>query len=280
MASSLTNVAQWVQAGAALAQYTQSTSGLPYGSAPSNGSSVGMTTLAGFRVANLNIPQADILQVQGDDGVRAVLQFPGNALPTFDMEFADVDMDFIDVLQGTTKIDAQSVYDVGYIDPKDRSFPDIFLVLTSRAFSTEAGNTGNGYRNLIFPQCTISFNNPGGFQTGANDSPATFTVTVNRTSQTPWGTALSTGTHGTTGAAGFLVFSEEPITFDVFAQDGADADIAPTIGIASNNQVIAWNDIAGTTATLSVTYGSPTASQFNFTAQSAGELTLFMYERA
>jgi hypothetical protein len=83
--------------------------------------------------------------------------------------------------------------------------------------------------------------------------------------------------HGTTRASGFIFFSEAIPTFDIYTQDGADASYTPTQTLNANEQVIAWNDITGTSATLATTVNS---GAFEYTAQTADEITLFMYEVA
>ena len=281
MASSLVNISQFVAGGARYAQYSLSSSGLPYGTAPTTGAGAGMTDVRGFSAASINLPEPQILQIEGEDSVRAAIQFPANALPSFTMTLKDFVGSFVDALQGTTADDAQSVYNFYMLNPDVSSFPDIFLMLTRRSVSTVAGSEGNGYETIIFPLCTVGFTNIGDFATGPNAADRTVTVTVNRVSQLPWGEALTTGAHGTTQASGFVFWSEQIPTFDVFAQDatGTDNDYLPTKTLASNTQVIAWDDIAGTSATLSVTWNTPTASQFNFTATTDDNVSLFLYER-
>jgi len=278
MASSLVNISQFVAGGARYAQYSLSSSGLPYGTAPSSGNGAGMTAIPGLRSASISLPEPQILQIEGDDSVRAAIQFPANALPSFTMGLADFVGAFVDALQGTTADDAQSVYNMYMLNPDLSTFPDIFLMLTRRSVSTVAGSQGNGYETVIFPLCTVGFTNLGDFSTGANAAERTVTVTVNRVSQLPWGEALTTGAHGTTQASGFVFWSEQVPTFDVYTQDGSTTSYTPTNTLASNEQVIAWEDIAGTSAPLT---GGVTVSSgdFTFTAGTDGEVTAFMYEQ-
>lgn len=278
MASSLTNISQWLSGGFERVQIVLSTSGRPYGTLPSAGNNSGMTIVKGANAANITFPQADILQIPGDNGVRGAIQFAGNALPTFDLTFADLTGTFIDTAQGTTEIDAQSVYDWFTLDPADRAFPDIFMMLTSRAYSTIAGSEGNGYDTVVFPLCTVGFQGPGAKSTGANTNLNTFNVTVNRASVLPWGTPLTTATHGTTGASGWIFFSEQIPTFDIYRQDNSSTSFTPTQAINANAQVIAWDGAAlGTPSTLAVTESS---GDITFTAQANNNVTTTLYEVA
>jgi hypothetical protein len=278
MATSLTNIDQFLTAGFERAQFVVSSSGLPYETIPTAGNGSGMSILYGANAANITLPSAEILQIPGDNGVRGAIQFASNALPTFDLTFADFKGTFLDKVQGTTEIDAQSIYDLFIIDPANRSFPDIFLLLTQRAVSTVAGEQGNGYNNVIFPLCTVGYTAPGAMQTGANASLHTFNVTVNRTTQLPWGTDLTAGTHGTTGASGFIFFSEAIPTFDVYRQDNSTTTYSPTQALNANEQVIGFDGAVGADPSTLATGVS--SGDFTFTAQANNNLTTFLYEVA
>lgn len=278
MATSLTNIDQWLSGGFRRAQYVLSSSGRPYGTAPAADSGAGMSILQGAKTANISLPQPTILQIPGDDGVRGTIQFPGNELPSFDLVFSDFKGSFLDAVQGTTADDAQSIYDFFMLDPANRSFPDIFLMLTQRAPSTLAGEQGNGYATLVFPLCTLGFSGLPQLASGANAGEYTFTVTLNRVSILPWGEVLTTGAHGTDGASGFYFFSEEIPTFDVFRQNNSTATYTPTQDLNANDQVIAYDSaLDGAGVALAIT---PSSGDFTFTAQTSGNLTTFLYEVA
>lgn len=280
MAATITNVGRWISGGFAEMQYAISTSGRPYNSATlTAGNIAGTTVLKGAKTANIQIPQADILQIPGDDGVRGVIQFPGNALPTFDLVFSDITTSFVNALQGTTVVDAQSIYEWTILDPANRSFPDIFLMMTRRAVSTEAGSEGNGYETIVFPLATVSFAGPSGFSTGANAGEYTFNVTINRVSIFPWGTPLSTATHGTTGASGFMFWSQYVPTFDVAIKDGTITDWTLTKTFAANAQALGWKTVSGTTSTDAVTEDAVGNQVDSVSAGASGNILTILYEK-
>lgn len=280
MATTLTNIARWISGGFAEAQYAVSSSGRPYDSATLTETNIsGTTVLKGAKTANIEIPEAEILQIHGDDGVRGVIQFPGNALPTFNMVFSDLTQSFVNALQGTTAIDAQSIYDFLILDPANRTFPDIFLMLTRRAVSTVAGSTGNGYETVLFPQATVSFAGPSGYQTGANEGEYSFKVTVNRTGILPWGTALTTAVHGTTEASGFIFWSQYVPTFDVAIKDGIITDWTLTKTYAANAQAIAWDTASGVTTTDAVTVDDANNQVDSVSAGASGDILTVLYEK-
>lgn len=281
MATTITNVSRWIAGGFAEAQFAISSSGRPYNSGVlTPGNIAGMTVLKGAKTANVAVPQAEILQIPGDNGVRGVIQFPGNALPAFDMVFSDLTTSFVNALQGTTAVDVQSIYEWLIVDPENRAFPDIFLMLTRRAVSTEAGSTGNGYDTVIFPQATVSFAGSSGYQTGANPGEFTFNVTVNRTGVLPWGTPLTSGTHGTAAASGFLFWSQAVPTFDVAIKDGIITSWTLTKTYASNAQALGWKTASGTTSTDSVTADAPNNQVDSVSAGSSGNILTVLYEKA
>jgi hypothetical protein len=279
MAATLTNISQWVSGGFAKVQFAKSSSGLPYDAAnlPAQGAGVGMTDVGGASAADVSFGEAIVQQIQGDDGVRGAITFPSQELPTFSLTTADFTMSLANTLQGTTTDDAQSVYDFFILDPADRQFTDVFIMLTRQSVSTEAGSTGSGYESVIFPLCDMTYQGPSGFQTGPNAGSHSFTITIKtRVSQLPWGETLTTGAHGTTGASGFMFWSESIPTFDVYRQDGSTTAYTPTKSLATNEQVIGWNDVTGTIETLSTSVSS---GDFTFTAATADELSVFLYER-
>jgi len=280
MATTLTNVSRWISGGFSEVQYQVSTSGKPYNSATLDATEIqGTTVIKGAKSANIQVPQAEILQIPGDNGVRGVIQFPGNALPTFDLVVSDLTTAFANFMQGTTAVDVRSVYEWLILDPANRTFPDVFLILTRSAVSTEAGMTGNGYETIIFPQATISFAGVGQMQTGANEGEYTFNVTVNRTSQLPWGTALSTATHGTTEASGFVFFSQAVPTFDVAKKDGIITDWTLTKTYASNGQGVAWKTVSGTTSNDSGSADTANNQWDGAAAGSSGDILTVLYEK-
>lgn len=280
MATTLANVSRWISGGFAEVQYTRSSSGKPYNSGSlTAGNIAGTTVLKGAKSANIQIPQAEILQIPGDDGVRGVIQFPGNALPTFDLVFSDLTTSFANAMQGTIAIDVQSIYEWLILDPANRTFPDIFLILTRRAVSTEAGVTGNGYETIVFPQSTVSFAGAGGHQTGANEGEYTFNVSVNRTGILPWGTALSNATHGTTEASGFIFWSQYVPTFDVAIKDGTITDWTLTKTYAGNAQAMVWKTVSGTTSTDTGSVDTVGNQWDGAAAGSSGNILTVLYEK-
>lgn len=278
MASTLVNISQWITGGAKKLQYATSSSGRPYDSSSlTAGNGTGMADVEGFRTSAVSFPEPRILNVEGDDNFRGSIIFPGNTSPSFTLAFSDISTAFLDAVQGTTTDDAQSIYDVGILDPGSLSFPDLFIMMTRRAVSTEAGSEGNGYESVVFPLCTGAFTGAGDFQTGDNAGEYGFQITVNRVSQLPWGETLTTGNHGTAEASGFIFWSEQIPTFDVFIQNNVLTAYTLTNTLAANQQAIGFDGAAGASAaTLAV---GISVNDITFTAQTSGNITTAMYER-
>ena len=100
MASSLTNISQFIGGGFERVQYALSSSGLPFDSTspPAQTEGAGLTTLEGANASNPTLGGAQILQIEGDNGVRGVIQFPSNQQPTFDLTFADFTGTFLNAI--------------------------------------------------------------------------------------------------------------------------------------------------------------------------------------
>ena len=203
MASTILNVSQWVKGGADSVQQSRSTSGRPYGDLPAAGEGVGMLDLPGLNSASFTAGEPEILEIEGGDGIRAVIQFPNDTLPQVDLEFADFQGEFYNDTQGLNVIDVQSVYNFYVLGAGSTVLTDQFLMLTRKAVSTQAGSQGNGFETLLFPLASISPLNPyGDAATGPNQANNSYRASMNRVSLTPWGQTISEATNAATSAGG------------------------------------------------------------------------------
>ena len=278
MATALANIDKFLAGGFEKLQHTRSTAGRPYGTLPTAGQGAGMTQVDGANAANFTFPPSQTLQFPGDNTVRGAIMFAPDAAPTLDLVLADFAGAFVDTVQGTTVVDAQSIYNFYLLNPSNPSFPDLFLLLSQKATSKVAGEEGRGFNSLALPLCSVNYVGPGGWATGPNASLNTFNVTVNPVSVLPWGTPLTKATHGATEVSGFIFFSEEIPTFDTFHQNFATATYEPSQALNANEQVIGFDGAElGTPATLAVGFSTP---DFTFTAQADGNVTTFLYEIA
>ena len=272
MATSLTNIAQVGAGGLERIQFVQSTSGRPYGTLPVADSGSGMTILEGANNVTMNFPSYETLSIPGDNSVDSAILFKPGTAPTMQIQFSRFIGGFIDTVQGTTVDDAQSIYNIYGIDPDDPAFPDIFLLLTGKAVSKDAGEEGGGYDNWIFPLCQAGYTGPNGMQTGPNARLHTFDLTINRVNILPWGEAFSDY------VSGYYFFSEAIPTFDIFRQNNSTATYTPTQTLNANDQVIGFDSAeggAGATLATGVSSGA-----FTFTAQASNNVTTFLYEVA
>ena len=272
MATSLTNISNWGTAGFDRAQFVLSASGLLKMSDLSAGTGRGMTVINEVKAANWQFGEDVTVSLEGDDGVFGKITFEGDTLPKFDLTVSELAVAMVNAIQGTSIVDVQTTYDFLAIGPEARDYTDLFLMLTRRAVSTESGSEASGYETVIFPLCTLSFRGTGlAFQSAGE---YTFSVTVNPVTQTPWGIDLSGSVTGKEKVAGFMFFSEAPPTFDVFKEDGVLTAYTLTQTIASNSQLIGFED-AGATESLGLSSNDAT-----FTANSSGDRLTILYEVA
>lgn len=272
MATTLTNVSNWYGAGFDRMQYVLSDSGLIKISDLSNGNGRGMTRLNGVKTANWAFGEDATVDIPGDDQVLAKVTFEGDTLPKFDVVVSEMAVALVNAIQGTSIVDAQSIYDFLAIGPKDRDYVDLFVLLTRRAPSAESGSEGSGYENVVFPLCQMSYRGSG----MALQQPGehTFSVTVNQVTQLPWGVDLSGSVTGKEKVAGFMFFSQYPATFEGLKEDGAATTYTLTQTIAANSQLIGFDNVGATNA-LGLSSNDAT-----FTAGSAADRMTILYEVA
>lgn len=278
MATSFTNISTWGAGGFSLIQQIRSTSGLPYDSnnAPAQGASVNMADLDGAVELELDFGEAEVIELDADNGVIGAIVLPNENLPRVRMGWRQFQGSFMNDIEGLTAEDAQSTYNLYHIGAKGVTLTDQFMMFHRPGPSLEAGEEGNGFETLILPLLQLTFDGFDNWGTGNTKSLYTVSGTVNRVTQFPWGSSLVEGTHGTTKVAGWLMWSQHIPTFQVYKDDGAATTVTNGKTLAENNQVIAWSDITGSPATLATGLSS---NNFTITAQSADELHLFMSER-
>ena len=272
MAATLVNISNWIGAGANHAQYVLSQSGKPKSSDLANDSSRGMTQLKGIETANWQLAASSVVSIPGDDGVLGQISFPGTELPSFEMTLSELPVAFINAIQGTSTVDVQTTYDFLALDPKDADDVDMFIMLSRKSLSTESGSEGSGYETVIFPLCTVSFQGTN----YANQSPGAFnfTVTVNRVSQLPWGLDLGSSVTGKEQVSGFMFWSEQIPTFGVYKEDGVETSFTLSNTIASNSQLIGFDNVGATNA-LGLSTNDAT-----FSVGSAGDILTVLYEKS
>lgn len=272
MATSKTNIDRWFAAGFDRAQFVKSAAGLLKMSDLANGNGRGMTRINGVKTANWQFGEVNTVPIEGDNQILAKITYEGDTLPRFDLMVSEFAIAVLNEIQGTTTIDVQSTYDFAGIGPKDPDYTDMFLMLTRNAPSTESGNEGSGFENVIFPLCGMSYRGTNLAYQQAGEYP--YSVTVNRITQTPWGIDLSGSVSGKEKLAGFKFWSEAPPSFAVFKEDGVLTAYTLPQTIAGNSQLIGFDD-AGATNALGLTDNDAT-----FTAGSAGERLTILYEVA
>lgn len=261
-------------------QYAVSTDGIPTDfSGIASDAVAGLSRLAAAQAADVSIPAPNVVTIPGDDGIDAQFLFDVTELESFEMTVGRSNYGFVNALQGTSTINLQSAISMLPRNPKGRDYPDMFFLLTRRA-QLRDGSTGAGYEHVLVPKATVAYlGSP--FET-QGEGVYTYQVTANYVPQTFYGQALGAGgteVGGKNEMSSFEMYSEYPVTVDVYKSDGTATSFTPSKTPRTGGLLLAWDagDLALATAptTLSV---SLSEGDITFTAPDSGDYIIALYE--
>jgi hypothetical protein len=238
--------------------------------APAAGSDAGsgMGRIDGVKTSAITIAEPETVAITGDDGVLGQFIFPPTDTPSFIIEVGTNDLDLVSKFQGTLTMDTGDI-SIGVLQPNSPTFPDICLILQRRAKSRASGSTGvSAWEGVIIPKCTIV---PLGSDNFTERGAVTFRykVSVNVSTNFPWGTAVSDSANGTDGGVVFPFTAENRLHMHTFIGDGTETDFILTYTPASSalgkvrvykDGVIQTSGVTITTATKTVAFTVAPAS--------------------
>jgi hypothetical protein len=167
-----------------------------------------MLRLDGARTLPLNIPEADVVTVSGDDEPMVQFEFDPENLPSGTFEMAVRDNVFEALTQGTL---VESVGDIEITagDPKDRVSQTLCFLAARRAKSWKTGSVGvKKWENLFIPRATVR---PLGAAIAQRTfNPYQYGLYTSRSDRSGWST-VNINTIGTTAAAFFIIDSDNPL---------------------------------------------------------------------
>lgn len=184
----------------------------------------GMIQLQGANVANMPAPSARSITPEGDDGKVGTIMLPSIETLQFTLTLSVMNATFAALVQGTL-VHAIEEYSFVDVDPDNPTYRTMCLLFSRKAQSKVAATPGSGYEHLLLPNCQVSWDGPGQFQTGTNAAGYNYSVTVDRASKYPWGLAYSLTNNGTTSSSGKTFTSENRFTMHAFTGDNSDTSV-------------------------------------------------------
>src|SRR5574338_571992 len=141
-------------------------------SAPANGTAgSGMIPLTGIKEAAPAVPEQDVVQSTGDDGLIAEFDFTNITSRSFVAEFAVGNLDLDALLQGTLVETVGEIKMTG-LDVVNPAELNVCVIIQSRAKKQDAGVSGQkGWSGIIIPIATAKPLGRGGF---SERTPGTF----------------------------------------------------------------------------------------------------------
>lgn len=212
-----------------------------------NGSDAGMGRLNGVESVNLNVPEARVVAIPGDNGLKGAMLIPSANAPEGAITTSIADLTFQSVAQSlTTRTLGNTVTQV--LGPQCPTFKSLCLVVNSPALDQTAGNVGvPGWHSYIFLKDQVQ---PRGADNIQNGNAAQFPhrIVATYASTFPWGEAFpsSTGYGTLTGLILDMGWSAYPWTGHTFVGDNSTTTftVDETPAGEDGNYTLAWQ--AGT----------------------------------
>jgi hypothetical protein len=218
----------------------------------------GMIQLIGASAATVPSPQARSITPEGDDGKVGTIMLASIETIQFELSLKVMNQTFAALVQGSLNY-AEEEWTFLHFDPDTPTYRNMCLLFSRKAQSKVAASPGQGYEHLLLPSCQISFNGIGQLATGANEATYNYSVTVDRSTKTPWGRTLSLTNDCTVASSGMVLFTEHRLTMHAFLGTGADVDavveFTPVSSTLNTNNLIYTN---GTKLTTGVTISGKT----------------------
>lgn len=198
--------------------------------APASGNSSGMLRITGIKEVPITVPDSDIIQNTGDDGLIAEFDFDSIATRRYIITYAVEDLDHLAKLLGVNVVTIAGAKMVLF----DSNNPPIFnvcMIHQSRAVSQDVATSGAAaWQGYIVP---IAQARPLGRDGMSERSPGTFrmSVTIQLATKHAWGVTFSEAVEGNTTARAIPVHGDYPLHMQAYTGDGStdpiDVDFAP-----------------------------------------------------
>lgn len=252
-----------------------------------NGASSALKRMYGVKTAQPALPAPQIVNVTGDDTRLSIYSFDPESLPTFPLTAGEMDADIVAKTQGTNVYTVGTYYDLGFLGPIGRDFPDMFLWIISQAESRLTGNKGATFHNQIIPRCDMTFLGRNFDERGA--ALWTWNVAVKTFDTFPWGGLIGNNAAGKNEAVMFdFVTTKRPQVL-VIKDDGVTNSYTlpsvPWVDGNSNVRFIAWRNgvvvgQTGSTSAVAVNVNKTITLGAGLTGRVAGDVIFIFAEVA
>jgi hypothetical protein len=248
--------------------------------APANGDDSGALIMIGAQTADIQVPELERVNVEGNDGRLATFQFESGSETGFTFESGSVDFAIAALLQGTN-VYALGDWDFNLIRPGTRTPISMAWIINTQAKSQAAASLNQaGFRVALIPKVEVTYLGPGGIS-NRNAHVNRFSAIINAAGSHFWGTALSEANEGDVKADAIEFWAENRLTAHAFIGDGVITttvlDFTPA-GDHTTNKIAVWVDGVKQTATTDYTVVPATKTLTWVSVPAAGEEAVIVYE--
>ena len=206
-------------------------------------SSASFRRLIGMTAFPENVPEAPLVEIQGDGGVIA--QYRRQATGVIGIASTVTVFDQTAISEMTDKtVHTEGAWEISLRTRKCRSFKNMAAIVSGRAISQEAGTVGDeGWWTIFYWRLTIDqLNLP--FASG-NATQVPVQISANETDTTWWEEDMNTNYDQSYAWASDPIISDYPLMVDTYIGDGQASQtttLALTPAAANGTSVQAWED--------------------------------------
>lgn len=173
----------------------------------------------GAKTVPVQVPDAEAVDVTGDDGTEGQFVFEAAGSPNGVIQFSDQDLDLEALFQSTNVVNLGNIT-YGTIDPDAPEYRDLNLIVQGRAKSQVSGEgQAKRWAGWLIPSCQLVPLNRDAF-TERTAASMRYSLIANKGGNTPWGSVMSLATQGTTRASMLPFVSDYPLHMHVYQGNG------------------------------------------------------------
>lgn len=189
--------------------------------------------------------EPEVVNVTGDDGAISQFQFNPIELPQGVMTTGVNDMAFAALAMGVSTFDVGGMTLMG-LQPGDYTPVDFCLLTVSQAKDYTSGSSH--YYGLFIPNVQVYYQGPTDMSE-RNAISFRWNLTANPSGYLPWGTALTSGTHGDTQFTAFEWTGPRPLMMDTWQGNNTQAtfNLSEDIYEDTANNISVWVNGAAAT---------------------------------